>query len=788
MTISRHVRHASLCAVTLTTVLAGCLTRPVVGNEPTVKTNFTSRIKAQAVDKIDLLLAIDNSASMADKQLFLAEAVPKLVERLVKPNCVNPMTGAITGSASTFVDPTKQYGCPGGSKPEFEPIVDIHIGVVTSAMGGFGSDSCSETGRDNNDKGQLSKRGSMGSSIEDAGFLAWYPTNKETTAPAKSPYTDAAKLNTAATGLVKGAGEKGCGLEAQLESFYHFLIQPDPYQEIVVKNVNNINRASYSGVDNDLLKQRRDFLRPDSLVAIVMLTDEDDSSVDPLTIGGQGFNFMSNDFPAPGGTPADGRVRDSNLGGGTTAPRGTSICEQTPLSKECTSCAFKKGAGCEVNNGYMTPAEDAINVRFHLMKKRYGIDPQYPLSRYVTGLTSRSVPDRFNEEHDLDAEGVRKKDRAICTNPLFAKKLPSGAREENNRIIALDEAGAPFKDSMGQALSICNIPRGERDASLVFFAVIGGVPNELLHFDPNNPDASRLTDEDWVKIVGRDPKAYDYSGQDPRMVQSIKPRADRPAPGGADFTGEDKLNTTHRDWDTKSKDLQYACTFALPTMMQKAASADGDCADGSDAPLCDGPASKPGRRQLRAKAFPTIREFAVVRELGDQGIAASLCPQETTNPSSPLYGYNPAVKAIVDRLANAISRQCLPRALTKATAEGPEKGKVQCLMLMALPEKGTACPAGSKPPAADILSNFRDQQRIEQGNVSKEDDKTALPVCQLEQVVVEAGQTCEGPGNGWCYTTTAQGQKGCPQSIVFQADAIPNGATVSLQCIDQGAQ
>lgn len=779
MSISRHVRHATLASVTLATVLGGCLTRPVVGNEPTVKTNFTSRIKAQAVDKIDLVLAIDNSASMADKQLFLAEAVPNLVTRLVTPNCVDGQGVPNGKTATTFnADTTKRYGCPDGSKPEFEPIVDIHVGVVTSSMGAFGGDQCTTQGYDNNDKGQLIKRGAGSNPIEASGFLAWYPTSdRHGSNPAPGAgYTDAVKLTTTLKGLVQGAGEKGCGLEAQLESFYHFLIQPDPYQEIVVNN----NRAAYSGIDNDILKQRADFLRPDSLVAVIMLTDEDDSSVDPLSIGGQGYNFMSNNFPAKAGAPTDGRVRPEKLGGGTTAYRATSVCETNPADPGCQSCAFAPAGapGCDVNNGFMKPEEDAVNVRFHRMKQRYGLDPQYPISRYVTGLTSRSVPDRFNEHK---SNGEYRADGNVCTNPLFAKRLPSSAREEKDRIIALDEAGNPFKDDKGP-LSICNIPRGDRDSSLVFFAVIGGVPNDLLHFDPSDSDKSRLTDDDWTKILGRDPKKYDYEGIDPRMVQSIGVRSGRPAPSSPDFMGEDKGNATHRDWDTQFKDLQYACTFPLPTALQKPATPDGDCADGSDAPLCDGPSTRTGRKQVRAKAFPTVREFMVVRDIGDQGIAASLCPQETTG-NGPLYGYNPAVKTIVDRLANAISRQCLPRKLTPG-----EGGLVQCLMLMVLPEAGQKCPEGfTTAPSPEILANFREQQRIDQGNVSAADDKTKLPVCQLKQVAVPAGQTCDTGDIGWCYTTTEPGQKGCPQSIVFHPDAIPNGATVSLQCIDQGA-
>ncbi len=41
------------------------------------------------VEKVDLLFAIDNSASMGDKQGLLATAVPVLVSRLLNPNCVD---------------------------------------------------------------------------------------------------------------------------------------------------------------------------------------------------------------------------------------------------------------------------------------------------------------------------------------------------------------------------------------------------------------------------------------------------------------------------------------------------------------------------------------------------------------------------------------------------------------------------------------------------------------------------------------------------------------------------
>jgi hypothetical protein len=232
--------------------------------------------------------------------------------------------------------------------------------------------------------------------------------------------------------------------------------------------------------------------------------------------------------------------------------------------------------------------------------------------------------------------------------------------------------------------------------------------------------------------------------------------------------------------------LQYACTFPLPTEDQKEFQANNgnfDCSNGYDSPLCDGPKSKMGRKQIRAKAFPTVREFTVVRALGDQGIAASLCPQETADPNSALYGYNPAVKTIVDRLANAISRQCLPRPLTKDS-----KGEVSCLLLAVLPEKTDSCKAhpGYSDVAGDILTNFRAQQKL-----NGETDKIALPVCKIQQLSVAAGKSCDASstdnsqGTGWCYVTNDPGSKRCPQAIEFSPDAIVSGATIALQCINQ---
>ena len=60
----------------------GCLDRPIEPVEPRTTTTIVERLISNNVDKIDLLLTLDNSRSMADKQEILKDAVPDLIEKL----------------------------------------------------------------------------------------------------------------------------------------------------------------------------------------------------------------------------------------------------------------------------------------------------------------------------------------------------------------------------------------------------------------------------------------------------------------------------------------------------------------------------------------------------------------------------------------------------------------------------------------------------------------------------------------------------------------------------------
>ncbi len=710
----------------------GCLRRDVAVLEPTTKVSFETSIPQPAIDKVDVLVMVDNSSSMADKQRILADAVPDLLRRLVQPNCVDKKTRAPTG---TLADPQKADGeqCPQGSESAFPPITDIHIGVISSSLGGMGSSECGvEEKRHNDDHGHLIARDEHGNDVASAGelkFLAWYPDVEQNRNKARHPdppvpptkSLDA--LGASFRELVLGVGQTGCGFEAQLESVYHFLVQPDPWSEITKTD----GRASYGSTDFALLRQRAAFLRPDSLVAVVMLTDEDDSSVDPLALDGSAWRFEDR----------------------SPMYRATAACASEPASPKCTSCGFGGGdANCSVNEGFYSAAEDPFNVRFHAMKRRFGVDPQFPIARYVDAFTKPKVPSREGEHAKGAYVG-----RPECTNPLFAARLPTAEGEE-----------------------LCQLPRGPRTNDRVYFAIIGGVPNSLL---PNDGDALGI---DWTRVLGKNPDTYDETGIDPHMIASTVPRPGLPPP-----TAADNADAVHgREWATGGNDLQFACTFDLyevkdgKSVPAARACAGGsllcDCHEGSVSPLCSATDKK---LQVKGKAYPSRRELMVARELGPRAIVASLCPKQLSEPKRDDYGYRPAVRAIAERLEGSLVASCVPRPLER----DPSDGSVPCLVLATLAEPGpdSTCERfGLRAPREEILGPFRDRVAAEEGEASR-----TYPVCEIPQKSVPNGESCldDTRDVGFCYVEKFPGIR-CGQSLLFtKATSVLAEARFTLQCI-----
>ncbi|WP_437669548.1 hypothetical protein [Sorangium sp. So ce131] len=553
-------------------------------------------------DKVDLLLVVDNSGSMADKQEVLDRALDDLLGGLINPPCVDAAGVPVEHQPDALSD------CPEGSSRTRPPVHDMHIGVISSSLGGHGASSCpSSFAPSNADMGHLLARSSPVvandlPTYQSKGFLAWDAAG--TLVPAGD--SDLLTLTNKLTNIIRGVGQQGCGFEAPLESFYRFLIEPEPYQELVVED----SVVRQLGIDETVLMQRREFLRPDSLLLIVMLTDENDCS-----IRDEGRNYL---------------VAETRNAFRLWRPR--SECATNPNDPCCASCNQIVPAGCPAdpactgpdgNAARLTAAEDPLNLRCFDQKRRFGYDFLYPIERYTQALTSPQVLNR---------------DKELVPNPIFSDLDPSDGNSRvrgPQHVVFTGIVGVPWQDI---ARDPADIGDGLKNAAQL-----------------SEPLASGATT--WDVILG-DPADY-VPPQDPFMVESIAPRSGvNPITGDAitlPGSGLNPINGSEYSIPASSTgDLQYACIFPLLTSRScDATSASCDCRDPSnDNPLCAPNPADGGDRtlQVRGKAYPGLRELQLIQSLGNQGVAASICPAQLSDAAQVDYGYRPVVRALMERL------------------------------------------------------------------------------------------------------------------------------------------
>jgi hypothetical protein len=600
-----------------------------------------------AVDKVDLLLMIDNSISMSDKQQILANALPDLMSRLVNPACADEQGNLYPPP------PEGSTECPSGQRREFQPIGDIHVGIISSSLGDGGANAaCPTEGFERHVPARVDMSHLLGSlersqaETNAHGFLEW-----------QAGVTNVSDFNGSFQQLVLDVGEQGCGWEAQLESWYRFLVDPVPYQALTRASCpgsssgaqNCVQRATGPDgrflLDDTLLAQRDAFLRPDSLVAIVMLTDENDCS---MQVGGQAWTVLAIEDQRP-------------------MFKASSACAADPNSQCCFSCALGPPEGCrpdpdcsaDPSNLNRLPLElDGQNLRCFEQKRRFGVDFLYPTRRYVNALAQAEL---CWSADDLSLDGCDESD--ILPNPLFASgRSPA-------RVLLAGIVGVPWQalETVAEGNTEPGSSAGTRFKT--YEELTGeGVWDQILG-SPGVP---------WQAREGSRPEVASSPPVPPtlaQMVESPLPRAGVEL--GNPLNGREYDTTqgsaTQQGSPPRADDLQYACISPLP-VPRDCASLDPetdncDCfAELLDRPLCEQVpgVSAAGTTQYWAKAYPGLRELQVLKDYGERtnnSIVASICALEVTDTSSPNYGYRPAMNAILARM-----KEQLP-ALPAAAAE-----------------------------------------------------------------------------------------------------------------------
>jgi hypothetical protein len=588
-----------------------------------------------APTKIDLVFVVENQREAAAEEQVLSLVVPDLLSRLLNPACVDGSGVPVPPS----MQPSPTDTCPSGTQRDFPVILDAHIGLLSSSLGSFGADGCPDTttttcsngasSTANDDHGHLVSRadpcapGAV-ATYQSLGFLAWDPKSM-LTPPGTTQIGDGTTPGLAQSlqNLLLGDGQNGCGFASQEEAWYRFLVDPAPYQTIGLTN----NRVATMGTDSTLLGQRASFLRPDSLLLVFDVTHEPEESIKEYS-----------SYPL-----------FAQLNAGATPfhlPRARQECTTNgPLDPCCASCGQAAPNGCPVDptcqsSPTYTDAEENLALRaFGLTshKARYGIEFFYQPSRYVTALTSPTVTDATGQ---------------MVPNPLFASGRPP------QDVFYATMTGVPWQLVARQKSGVPDLVNGVSDLDP---KAVGGFKTyaELLERDPKG-------NVFWDDIAG-DPENYVAPGS-PYMQESTAPRSGTDpitgvaiSPAGSP-NGTNPINGHEFPIATPPGDIEYACVYPLLHPIDcSQPGAVCDCAGSGAAgnPLCDPNPNDSGNPtlQTRGKAYPGLKELAIAKGMGTQGIVTSICPAQLSDNTQGDYGYDAAAKTIVDAVKGRLRGQ-----------------------------------------------------------------------------------------------------------------------------------
>jgi hypothetical protein len=465
------------------------------------------------------------------------------------------------------------------------------------------------------------------STYANLGFLAW---DAQGTANSPPGLNDRMALESTLQKMIAAAGEQGCGYESPQEAWYRFLVDPEPPQALQVVD----GQTTAVGTDNTVLTQRAAFLRPDSAVAIVLISDETDCSIIDY---GLGWLVAANQL----------------------MPRPTSQCATNPNDPCCRNCSEVSEAynncppassdpNCSADDGdgngpgYIGVKNNCSCHRCWQTKRRFGFDLLFPIQRYVNALSETVIANRAVQP---------------VANPLFA-----GGRSPS-LVTLVGIVGVPWQD----LATADTLDRASPNLTLMTF-------DQMVAAQPNR----------WDVILGDPGASPPIPPTDPFMVESIEVRTNLPNTANP-ITGQvitdpasqnpqatingHEFNVNPNTLD----DLQYACIFQLPSTMSRSCTdpaynaSDPTLRRGCDCketptdhvadrnrPLCQPPAGGPAStQQYFAKAYPGSRHLELLKRLGPRGLVGSVCEKLSSDAgasSASGYGYNAAMEATVARL------------------------------------------------------------------------------------------------------------------------------------------
>lgn len=281
---SRCLRLSLAILSTLVSLcVEGCLERELTQLSPCLTRKVEEDIDTDGISRVDLLFVVDNSDSMRDEQVLLREQFPRMIELLT-----------------------------GGMRPDgrsFEPVKDLHLGVVSTDLGippvqwiGGPDNKCVPPG----DDGRLSSTPNPGMDpaltcpAQLAGGLPFL-----TFSEGQDPAAVARDFQCLAT-----LGTGGCGFEQPLEAAFKALLPSqlpgyDAEALLAFRDPQGVAMPGHgdghnAGFLRGTVPNAAGLLPEDSLIAVVLVTDEEDCSVRDNSLfednpGSQRVNMLCHD-------------------------------------------------------------------------------------------------------------------------------------------------------------------------------------------------------------------------------------------------------------------------------------------------------------------------------------------------------------------------------------------------------------------------------------------------------------------------------------------------------------
>jgi hypothetical protein len=387
--------------------------------------------------------------------------------------------------------------------------------------------------------------------------------------------------------------------------------------------------------------------------------------------------------------------------------------------------------------------EDSMNLRCFQQVQRFGIDLLYPTARYVEGLSKALITPRFGGPQ--------------VPNPIF-QASPGAVPRDRSLVILAGVVGVPWQDLATE---------DSWDSSGLSYL-----------------GASELVAEGrWDVLLG-DP-AHGVLPTDTLMVESVDPRNVAPYPQQHPLVGAsigaptattltNPVNGHEKAVSTIRDDLQFACIFPLPIPIACTDANVDTCecnaydAD-KNSPLCEGVTDTTNGTQVYAKAYPSLRELQVLKDVGDNAVVTSICAKSVdATGDDPItdstYGYNPAIDALVDRVKESLTPKCLPSELPLAV-DDPLRADCQ-VFEASMPMD--ACNCADRPgrtDASEAASVAISTQLMNQGVCGGATTVSCdnVCVCELAQLSGEERASCQagdadtGMAYGFCYIDPTRG-------------------------------